>query len=337
MKILVIRLSSMGDVILVTPALSYLKSNYPDSEIVLITGSQYAELFTDDPRLTSIVPYSRSNGKEVFSGLASKKWDIVVDLQNNRRSKRLKKEYFQRARCGLFNKLHLKRFLLLFLRIDLYKKGSSVAERYMRATGFTSETEIDIPPVKLYFDKRETGKDIISSEPGYGDTKPVIALFPFSAWKNKKWVSSSYAEVGRHFLQKDWNVVIMGGPEDAGNAEKLKSDIGGNCISLVGKMSLYETGCFLKQCGLALGNDTGLSHLARACGVKTGIIYGATTHHFGFFPYGDPPFKVFQKREFCRPCHPYGGNWCWRLSRPCLRKIKESEVVEGLEKMIAHS
>ena len=106
----------MGDVVLTTPLLSLLKSNYPEAEIFLITGSKYAELFKDDPRLTYVISYRRSNGKEILSDLASKKCDLVIDLQNNRRSRRIRKKYFPRAAYGVFNKLHLKRLLLLLLR-----------------------------------------------------------------------------------------------------------------------------------------------------------------------------------------------------------------------------
>lgn len=322
----------MGDVVLTTPLLSLLKSNYPEAEIFLITGSGYAELFKDDPRLTYVISYHRSNGEEILSDLASKKWDLVIDLQNNRRSRRIRKKYFPKAAYGAFNKLHLKRALLLLLRLNFYGAYSSVAERYIIASGISPVTVKDIPPVKLYcMDDKAKEHEIFQDK-----NSPVIALFPFSSWKNKQWPMASYAAIGRNFSQKDWRIAIFGGPEDVVRAEKLKNEIGGSCYSFAGSLSLYEIGSFLTQCTLALGNDTGLSHLARACGVNTGIIYGATSYHFGFFPYGDPPFKIFESKQFCRPCHPHGGDICWRMSRPCLGMIKETEVVEGLEKMIAH-
>ena len=139
--------------------------------------------------------------------------------------------------------------------------------------------------------------------------------------------------VGKHFIKKGWNVVLFGGPEDTAQATALKNEIGDSTISFAGSLNLYEIGCFLKKCTLALGGDTGLSHLARAAGVKTGIIYGATTCHFGFFPHGEPPYKIFQSNRFCRPCHAHGGNFCWRMSRPCLSSIAVDEVIGGMEKL----
>ena len=106
---------------------------------------------------------------------------------------------------------------------------------------------------------------------------------------------------------------------------------------LRGKLSLCETACLVSQCTVALGNDTGLSHIARACGVKTGIIYGPTTSHFGFFPYGEPAFRVFEAARFCRPCHAHGGNVCLTGSRKCMRKVRPEAVVRGLEELYGRS
>ena len=330
MNILVIRFSSMGDVILTAPLLTYLKNKDPEVEITLITGSKYADLFRDDPRLVSVVPYFRDDEQKIFSNLALEKWDLVIDLQNNLRSNRIRKKYFPSIAYGVFNKLHLKRLLLLLLHLNFYGTHSSVAERYILASGISSISKKDIPPVKLYCNDDKAHEHEIFQD----NNAEVIALFPFSSWKNKQWPAASYVEVGRHFSKHNWRVALFGGPEDVAAAEKLKNEIGGSCYSFAGSLSLYEIGCLLKQCTLALGGDTGLSHLARACGVKTGVIYGATSHHFGFFPYGDPPYKIFESEQFCRPCHPHGGNICLRVSRPCLGMTKENEVIAGLEDVL---
>jgi len=330
MKILVIRFSSMGDVILTTPLFTYLKQQFPETEITLLTNTLYADLFQDDPRLTAIIPFSRDREQEILSECTSRSWDRIIDLQNNRRSRGIRKKYFPAAAGERFNKLHVKRWLLLLLRLNYFNSHSSVAQRYMRASGISPKTIKNIPPVKLHFNCDKAKEPILFHD----KNSPVMALFPFSAWRNKQWSMASYKAVGRHFIRKGWRIALFGGPEDAANAETLKHELGERCYSFAGLLNLYDVGCYLTQCALALGNDTGLSHLARACGVQTGIIYGATTSHFGFFPYGDPLFQIFESKQFCRPCHAHGGNRCWRVSRPCLGTIKEDAVVKGLEELI---
>ncbi len=332
MKILVLRLSSMGDVILVTSLFTYIKKHYPHAEIGFITNKLYSDLFVDDPRLSFIVPYLRGKEQDQFADIQSRSWDIGIDLQNNRRSKMIRRTYFPNVNFQIFKKLHLKRFLLISFRLNFYTSKSNVVERYIDTVRPIFKSQRESPPIKLYFNANIVKKIVFPEFENIN--KPILALFPFCAWKNKQWLLSSYAEVGSYFLKKNWNILILGGPDDKREAEKLKNLIGQDCLSLAGKLNLYKIGSILKLCKLALGNDTGLSHLARSCGVKIGIIYGATTHHFGFYPFGKPPFKIFQSQIFCRPCHPHGGDFCWRIFRPCLKNLKARCVIKGLEELL---
>jgi ADP-heptose:LPS heptosyltransferase len=325
MNILVIRVSSIGDVILAAPLFSSLAESYPGASITFVTGENLKGLFADDPRLAEIVGIDESPER-----LLSTTWDLVVDLQATTRS---------RALCGLlktaspvlsFDKLHWKRALLLVARVNTYGDGDPVASRYIRAAGLHIAGKTP-PPLKLYFKETSCVRmQVIFQNYAGGIVRPAIALFPFSAWKNKEWPAAYFINVGRYFLTKGWNVVIMGGPEDAGRAEWMRVRIGTRCISMAGKLSLYDSGCLLTGFALALGNDTGMSHLARACGVKTGILFGPTTRHFGFYPFGEPRFRVFEERLFCRPCHAHGGDICLRLSHACMRRISYSRVIQEL-------
>lgn len=324
-SILILRYSSMGDVILVAPLISVLRNRFPDAFIGMITFERYAEVYRDDARLSRVFPVTRG---EVYAGddLTGRRWDRIVDLQCSRRSakqiSRLKYDTLSR-----FDKLRLERNLLLYLRINRYVAVESVARRYIAASGETPGREnlnyripFDIEQKNFFYHRVQEG-DI---------DRPVIVLFPFCAWRNKEWGDRRYTAVGRFFSVKGWNVVIMGGDRDRQRAGCIQTAIGKRCISLVGEMSLYECGCILRHCNLALGGDSGLSHLARACGVKTGFLFGPTTKEFGFQPLDDSGCTVFQRQRFCRPCHPHGGNICWRLDHGCMRGIKPDEVINGL-------
>ncbi|MBD3314929.1 MAG: hypothetical protein GF344_04025 [Chitinivibrionales bacterium] len=330
MKLLIIRLSSMGDVILATSLFGYLSRVQPDSELHFVTDKHYAELFCDDHRLASVTGVSRHNLGEAIKELAQRQWDLIVDLQNNRRTARILAHYMPSVSTGVFNKLHRERFALLTLRRDRYPAGRDVAARYLEAAGYHSLSRDDIPP--LYLPLRGNGDTVNKIvENTHSVVRPMIALVPFSAWRNKQWPLSRFCTVGKYFQTNGWNVVVFGGPGDRRPARRLCEAIGGSCVSVAGEGSLYELGCLMKRCRLCFGNDTGLTHLARACGVRTGVIYGSTTRHFGFFPYGIPPYRVFETPLWCRPCHAHGGNVCPRLTRPCLRRIDPQSVIAGLE------
>ena len=329
MKILVIRLSSMGDVICATPLFSFLVAKYPSASITFVTEQTYSALFTDDPRLAEVIGVGRPPPAQ--SPVSSRSWDLVVDLQNSGRSRALLGRVRKRTSVGYFDKLHLQRFALLFLRLNGYDPRWNVVARAIRAAGGSVAPEM-LPPPRLFFREASCGKATAQFHRQTGGImRPSIALFPFSAWENKEWPERNFVNTGRYFLTKGWNVAILGGDEDAKRADRMKELIGARCVSLAGKLDLYETGCLLTGFALALGNDTGLSHLARASGVKTGVLYGPTTHHFGFYPYGQPPFKIFEHPLFCRPCHAHGGDICLRVNRPCLNRIDFHRVINGLE------
>jgi heptosyltransferase-2 len=333
MEILVIRFTSMGDVILATTVFSYLKRAYPDCRIHFLTDAGYAELFKDDPRLETVEGVDKTLGIASCRRLFDTRWDRVIDLQNNRRSRFFKKKLTNASLSGTFQKQHRNRMLLLLARLDRYDPGDHVARRYLAAAGgIEKDQSTPIPPLRIIVSDNESKRVQATVFSGHV-IRPLIALFPFSAWKNKEWMRQNFIVVGRYFLTKGWNVAVLGGPEDERGAIDMQREIGSRCKALAGSLSLYECACLLKGSSLALGNDTGLSHLARACGVKTGMIFGPTTRQFGFFPFGDPPYKVFQTDCFCRPCHPHGGNICVLRSRPCLRRITPETVIRGLESL----
>lgn len=323
-KILIIRYSSMGDVILVAPLVAWLHTCYEKPEITLVTVKSYALLFQDNPLLFSVVGVVKGENADRVD--LKSRWDMVIDLQNNRHSKKLIAD-LEYATLHRFDKMHFSRLQLLLFRVDRYRGERTIARRYIATVG-TSPV-----PARLDFHLRfsATGERHFYKMMQHGEIdRPVIALFPFSAWKNKEWPETYYVSVGHFFLIKGWNVVILGGTDDRSRAARLCDRIGYRCISFAGQLDLYECGCVLSRCKLALGGDTGLTHLARACGVVCGYVFGPTTHHFGFQPEPDDKCIVFEKPHFCRPCHPHGGNFCFRLDHACMKTIRPDEVISGL-------
>ena len=322
----------MGDVICATSLFACLHKKFPGSKVYFLTDAKYAELFKEDPRIFKVIGQENSRENDPVFQLNAVQWDKVVDLQNNQRSKRARKSLNFRGTIGVFRKNYLPRMLLLFMRMNCYAPFDTVPRRYVKAGLGTGEIPEEIPALNVVLEN-DNCKAIHGSFFSNGVIRPVIALIPFSSWKNKQWPRRYFLYVGRYFLSKGWHVVILGGPDDRSAAEELKKGIGPRCSALAGRISLYECACVLKRCSLALGNDTGLSHLARACGVKTGIVFGSTTFHFGFFPFGSPSYRVFQTEAFCRPCHPHGGNFCFLGARPCLKRIKPDVIIRGLEEL----
>ena len=291
MKILIVRLSSMGDVILATALFSFLRKQHPTASLTFLTGSDYAGLFRDDPRLSEAAGIDDS-AVELPAPLAASAWDLVIDLQNSGRSRALLGQLRTGSRTAFFDKQHFQRFVLLFLRYNLYDFSRHVAARYIRAAGGDpSPGEVSVS--RLFFE--DAG--CLKARETFGVTEPAaLALFPFSAWKNKEWPESFFVKVGRYFTDKGWTVAIFGGPPDAERARHMKERIGGRCVSLAGEVSLYECGCLLKNFTLALGNDTGYRTLHARAGSRQGSFSGRR-HAISVFSLTENPHSGFLKNS----------------------------------------
>jgi heptosyltransferase II len=328
-NILVVRLSAMGDVVLASSVLSYLRERFPDAATGLVTGAHLAALYESDPRVSHLYPYDKSDPTSLRSSAGNVTWDRVVDLQNNRRSRRLVALLAPAAACGRLAKLHLRRWLLLLLRLDCYPRGASVVTRYLEAAGW-QPGQCPPPPATIHVSARAEAEAASLLGP-HAPGALTLGLAPFSAWKNKQWPVERFAATARHFMAKGWRVVVFGGAEEAQEGEMLAAELGAGAISLAAKTSPAGSAAGLRRCSLVLGNDTGVSHLARAMGVKTTVVYGSTTRHFGFYPEGEPVFRVLEASAVCRPCHPHGGSRCWRGGRPCLTRVTTAAAIEALE------
>jgi heptosyltransferase-2 len=326
MRILVVRLSSMGDVILATPALAYLRQQHPESTIWFATGREYAELFSSDPRVDRVVALDPGPG--TAGDLAGQKWDWIVDLQNSRRSRAIIARLGHGVRTTAFDKLHGRRALLLIARINAYGPADHVVARYLRAAGWQGGRPPFAPSVRVDPVPGEAGIAWLNTR--LDPSRPIAALMPFSAWTNKQWPLEGHAQVAGALIQRGWSTLVLGGPDDAPAASAFARGVGDHCVSAAGELSLAQTAAALTRCAVALGIDTGLSHLARACGVRTVVIYGSTTWQWGFFPYGEPAFRTMEVPLWCRPCHAHGGTVCWRGSRPCLSRISADQAVDAL-------
>lgn len=332
MKYLIIRFSSLGDVILTTAVMNYLKMVDPNCEIALLTDKNYAELFLDDTRLKSVIGLKKHESYRDIS-LFNEQWDHIIDLQNGKRSHSILEHFKDVRKVTHLHKLHLPRTLLLLARKNLYPTASDIITRYLSAAeihapvpDFNKAPSLTFKAANPSYYTQMLQTDIIK--------RPLVALFPFSAWKNKEWPIKNFAAIGKYFQILGWNILILGSTSEHEQAEELRAMIGRHVSVLAGKISLYECGCVLKHCSLALGNDSGLTHLARACGVKTGVIYGPTTHHLGFYPSGTPEYRIFETPLFCRPCHPHGGNHCIQMRHTCMSRITPETVISGLTTLL---
>jgi len=324
MKFLVIRLSSMGDVILTTPFLRALRRRFPEAEVHFLTKALYAGLIASHPALDRVLSFDESAPlRETGRRLRGERYDAVFDLHKNLRSIPLSRM----ARSGRVFRIHkatLRRRLLINFKLDLLKNRGdlpAVCIETGAGLGLTDDGgPPDVHPPVEFSRKADAALAEI--------TPPLWGLIPVASSWNKRW--PHFAELGRRLTKRfGGTCLLFGGPDDAGFCGSIAAEIGPGAISFADGRDLLDAAVFLRRCAVVVGNDTGLTHLATAVGTPTVALFGPTTRQLGYFPRGAQT-RVLELEMDCRPCTKNGLERCpRRRDLACLAEITVGDVMEA--------
>ena len=327
-KILVIRFSSIGDIVQATSPLRTIRKKYPDYEITFLTLDTFSSILEFHPDIDRLVFLPRSMGifrlLEFGAHLDRKNFDIIFDLHNSLRSKLLLlriKSSMQRLK-----KPRLKRFLLFYFHFNTFEHGFNVRKMYHDCLRFNdSNSDVSIPKTKLVLSKHEIGfakKKLLSL--GIIDNYSVI--IPGAAWNQKQWSKNKYGNLIRKLKIP---CVLIGSEKDKICFEIARSN--NNTYNMAGKTSLREAMAIIYNAKYVIGSDTGLMHAAEALGKPVTMIMGPTSTETGGGIYLDSSTSV-AKEIWCRPCSQNGSIPCYRDKQYCLETIDVNDVLQALVK-----
>jgi lipopolysaccharide heptosyltransferase II len=331
-KILIIRLSSIGDIILTTPLLRSIRKTHPDASITYITKKQYAGLLADSPYINELIAFDKSEG---FGGLRTIKrrlkdqhFDAYLDIHKNWRSRFLRWG-LGAALITTYPKYIIRRTLLVRFKINLYRHIRPVYLRYFDAARKLG-VQYDGEGSEIHFpgsaSEKVTG---ILASLGYKFDTPLVVICPGATYFNKKWLSDGFVKTARHLMnERSCFVIIHGGRDDKDQCEMIAGSVGPNAFSLAGTLSLPETAALLRLSTLVIANDSGLLHLAQSQKRPVVGIYGPTTRELGFFPI-EHDSTVVETSLPCRPCTPKGLNYCPKVHFRCMKDIAPERVIEA--------
>lgn len=342
-KILVLRFSSLGDIILTTPILSKLRKAFPEARIDMVVKKEFQECVEENPNLNRLIPFDSSLG---FQGLwdfiketKKEKYDLFVDIHRSLRSRLILK--LLRGKKIKYSKDTFRRLALLKFRLNFYDKFPKKIDDYLKPL---KKLKIDNSPEPSFMNvstntlqtalqkaneltKNGYKKNSIFSGKifGSGNHKLIIGLAPGAAHFLKKWPLGKYKELVYILSEKlNCRFWIFGGPDDfeCEHLNSLPLDI----VNLQGETNLKETAALISQCDIFIANDSGLSHIAEAVNVDTVTFFGPTSGHLGYFPYRSGSF-VYEKELSCRPCSRNGKGKCKNRSlKKCLEDISSNDV-----------
>jgi heptosyltransferase II len=326
-KILVIRFSSIGDIVLATSPLRTLRINYPTSEITFLTLDVYAPLLHYHPDIDVLITIRKNSSIfTLFSYskyLNQKNFTMIFDFHNSLRSKIV--TIGSKSKLRKLIKPRMKRFLLFYLFYNRFDKLFSVPRMYH----FFWENNFDdnkiIPKTFLKLSKNEINSSF-STLKSYRIKKSFIAIIPGAAWKQKCWGINKYIQLIKII---DFPVVLLGSKSDS-ICFKISKNLK-RVINLAGKTNLREAMGILSNAHYVIGSDTGLTHIAEALGKNVSMILGPTSFETGANVILEKS-KTIKKDIWCRPCSQNGKRKCYRTKQFCMDLITVKDVFETIPK-----
>ncbi|MEW6557729.1 MAG: lipopolysaccharide heptosyltransferase II [Elusimicrobiota bacterium] len=317
MKILIVRLSSIGDIVLATPLIRCLRNKYPSAQIDFILKEKYAEILSANPYISNLVLFN-GNLIKFAKKIKAEKYNIIIDIHRNFRSFIL--TLFSNAQIVRYKNFLFQRFLLTELGLNFYRQKIPVAQRYLAAVKQLGVVD-DNKGIDFFIDEKIKNKFVQLYKFEY------ISICPVAIWKTKRWPKENFIALAKKIIEKyNYNILIFGGKTDFEYCESIKNQIGytEKTKNLCG-LSLQETAVVLTKCKHLLTNDTGLMHIAEALKIPVVAFFGPTVEEFGFYPQSAKS-KVFAKNISCQPCSTKGSQICPGGHFRCMKDITVDEV-----------
>jgi len=338
-RILVIRLSSLGDIILTTPVLDALKENYGNSEISFLTKQQYQGLLESDPRIDSVI-YFEPEGKDkgvsgllrLTGSLKREKFDLIVDLHSNLRS------FLIRLLVRAGKKVHYHKKLIprfLMVRFKRWRVNPvSTIDNYLKSLGEIGIRAWSRIP-RLYSKKEsEIWAESFFVENGLLKDEILVGIAPGAKWETKRWDLDKFSSVAKNLSQDlPAKILLVGDEKDQKFIIEIEDQIGKEGTIKAVNFPLNRLIPLVERCGLFISNDSGLMHLASSLGVPTIGIFGPTSPGLGFSPSGLED-KVFWEGIDCSPCSLHGEKECIKESRYCMDNIKPEKIIEEAKRIL---
>ncbi len=317
-KFLIIRFSSIGDIVLTTPVVRNLKKQIENAEIHYLTKKQYAGILETNPYVDKVHVLDESFS-ELIPKLRAEYYHYVIDLHKNLRTLRVKRAL--RNTSFSFNKINWEKWLMVNLKINKLP-NLHIVDRYLD----TVKVFIDENDLKGldYFIPQKDEVDITSLPENFHTGYIAFAIGAQHA--TKKLPDEKIISICRKINKP---IVLLGDKHDSIVAEKVVNEVEGKIYNACGKYNLNQSASLVKQAELLITHDTGLMHIAAAFKKKIISVWGNTIPEFGMYPYlsGEGSEIIEVKGLKCRPCTKIGFSKCPKKHFKCMNDIDEEQLV----------
>lgn len=327
-KILIIRFSSIGDIVLTTPLVRCLSQQLPDAAIHYLTKPAFAGILAHNKYVQKVHTLQPSIVKTIQQ-LRAQQYDYVIDLHHNQRSLLVKLGLGVPAKS--FDKLNYRKWLAVNCKKIDALPNLHIVDRYIAAAqhlGIKNDGQgLDyfIPP-----------QDEVIIEQHFPNLLPqkYIALVIGAAHATKRMPTQKLIAVCRAIKQP---IILLGGKEDATNGQYIAQQSGTHVVDACGKLNLNQSASVVRQAAKVISHDTGMMHIAAAFQKPICSVWGNTIPQFGMYPYyaaaAQAQSAVVQVDNLpCRPCSKIGYDQCPKGHFKCMQQIDEQIIADFANK-----
>lgn len=322
MKILIVRFSSIGDIVLTTPVIRCVKQQVPGAEVHYLTKASFARVLQANPYVDKLILIEKDI-PEVLAELKNEHYDYIIDLHNNLRTRRLKVAL--KVKSAAYHKLNFKKWMLVNLKINALP-AVHIVDRYLDAA-------------KKLFTVKNDGKGLDYFIPD-ADIVPLsalptthqngyVALVVAATYATKRMPPDKLIELCNLINEP---IVLLGGSAELQLAELLAVTIGEKVYNACGRYNLNQSASLVQQAKSVITPDTGLMHIAAALNKQVLSVWGNTVPEFGMYPYmpADNSVLFEVKGLSCRPCTKLGYNVCPKGHFMCMNNIDLNSITKAI-------
>ena len=321
-KILIIRFSSIGDIVLTSPVVRCLKQQ-TGAQLHYLTKKRYQALLEANPHLSKVYTIEK-NVNEVLPQLKREGYHGIIDLHKNLRS--LHVRLVLQKPTYSFDKLNWKKWLLVNFKLDRMPE-LHIVDRYL-ATVVRLGVQNDGQGLDYFIPDDFKSEKVDAIIPHHAQS---IVFAIGAAHKTKRLPLDKIISICQGTRKK---VILLGGPAEADEGEKIATSCGPHVINACGKLNLHESALVIKKAEKVITHDTGMMHIAAAFGKKIVSIWGNTVPKLGMTPYlgnkggQDTRFEVPELS--CRPCSKIGFKACPKGHFKCMNEQDIPSIVKQL-------
>ena len=332
MRILIIKLSSLGDLFHALPAVHSLKLGL-DAKIDWVTNRGYVDVVRCFDDVENVIGFPRNDFYKHFaefkSELRREEYDIIIDLQGLLKSALTARLAKGSRRIGPSFHREGSRIFYNSVAGECNRNRHAVIEnldiiRHLELEEIPPEFPVTFPQAVI----DSYNADLFPQNSD--ENQPRVAICPASRWTTKNWPTDRFAEVAKKLQEElQASITLLGGPDDIETCRQIEDTLELPCRNLAGKTSIIEMGGILNNMDLLISNDSGPSHMAAAVGTPTLVIFGPTNPD-RTRPFGDI-HQILKTAYPCQPCH---NRTCQNPDIPCITGVKIYQVLDKATEML---